>query len=143
MKRSTLKPLTVALAATFALATGAALAALPSVKTQGDVQYVTGGVGEEEAQSIEAMESKFPLVLEFVEKAKPHDEYVADVDVTVTDRKGRNVLMTRADGPFLLAKLPRGEYRVKATYAGHTLAKRIHVAAHASTPAVFVWNVKG
>jgi len=145
MKHSTLKHLTAAVATTFALgAAGAAsaAAALPPLKTQGEVQYLTGGVGEQQAQSIKQAQSEFPLTLEFVEKAKPRDDYVADVDVKVMDHQGKNVLTTRADGPFLLAKLPSGEYTVKATYRGHTIEKKVHVTKPGAARAVFVWNAE-
>jgi hypothetical protein len=50
------------------------------------------------------------------------------------------VLDVTSDGPFLLAKLPSGEYTVKANYAGRTLEKVVHVAQPpASARAVFVW----
>jgi hypothetical protein len=139
MKRSTLKSLTTAVAAALALGAGTALAALPPLKHQGEVQYLTGGVGKDESDAIEQAQSKFPLALEFVQKATPHDEFVANVDVRVLDPHGRNVLDARADGPFLLAKVPSGEYTVKATYEGQTLEKKVRVSNHGSERAVFVW----
>ena len=52
------------------------------------------------------------------------------------------MLAVRSDGPYLLAKLPDGEYTVRATYFGHTLERTVKVAGHASARAVFVWNMK-
>src|SRR5262245_33887291 len=112
MKQHAFKLLAAAVAATFALGAGAAAAALPPLKTQGGIEYVTGGVGKSEAQSFKEAQSRFPLALEFVRKAVPHDEFVANVHVTVQDREGKNVLAVESDGPFLLAKLPSGEYTV-------------------------------
>lgn len=142
MKRFQLSSLAVAVGATLALGTGAALAALPPLKTQGEVQYVTGGVGKIEAQSFQEAQSKFPVALEFVRKASPRDEFVANVEVRMLDAAGKNVLATRTDGPFLLARLPAGEYTVKATYDGRTLEKTLQVTDHASARAVFVWDMK-
>ncbi|HTO48311.1 MAG TPA: carboxypeptidase regulatory-like domain-containing protein [Burkholderiales bacterium] len=135
MKRSNI----VALTATLWFGASTALAALPAMQHQGEVQFVTGGVGEDEAESMRAAQAKFPLALEFVRRATPRDEYLADVEVSVLDRRGRSVLDAQADGPFLLAKLPAGDYTVKATYAGHTLDRKVHVTDHASARAVFVW----
>jgi hypothetical protein len=139
MKRFTPQPLATALAATLAFGAASALAALPPMEHQGKVEYLTGGIGKGESDSIKQAESKFPLALEFVQKAKPHDEYLANVDVRVIDHRGHDVLATRTDGPFLLAKLPSGEYTVKATYDGHTLEKKVHVVDRASAREVFVW----
>jgi hypothetical protein len=139
MQCFTLKPSTVTLAAALALGASTALAALPPMKHQGEVQYLTGGVGQDESDSIKQAESKFPLALQFVQQATPHDEYLADVEVRVTDHRGHSVLDARTEGPFLLAKLPSGEYTVTATYAGRTLEKKVHVTDRASAREVFVW----
>jgi hypothetical protein len=121
---------------------GASLVPMPPLKTQGAVQYVTGGIGEAEYVSMRQAQCKFPLALEFARKAAHHDTYIADVEVTITDEAGRSVLAVRSDGPYLLAKLPDGEYTVRATYFGHTLERTVKVAALASARAVFVWNMK-
>jgi len=136
MKASTPKLIA---AAVLALGAGAAAAALPPIRHQGDVQYLSGGVGSDESESIKQAASQFPLALEFVQKATPHDEYLANVAVSVIDHRGRNVLEATSDGPFLLARLPSGEYTVKADYDGRTLEKVVHVADRASARAVFVW----
>jgi hypothetical protein len=120
---------------------GVPLIPMPPIKSQGEVQYVTGGIGEAEYVSMRQAQCRFPLALEFTRKAA-HDTYIADVEVTVTDRTGRSVLAVRSDGPYLLAKLPDGEYIVRATYFGHTLERTVKVAAAASARTVFVWDMK-
>lgn len=119
-----------------------ALAALPALRTQGRIQYVSGGLGKTEADAFKQARSRFPLALDFVRKAAQPDESLADVDVNVIDGAGRSVLMVRTDGPYLLARLPDGEYTVKATYFGHTLEKAVRVVGNASARAVFVWEMK-
>jgi hypothetical protein len=137
MKASTLKLIATAV---LALGAGTAAAALPPMMHQGEIEYLSGGVGTDESESIKQAASQFPLALEFVQKATPHDEYLANVEVSVIDHRGRSVLDVTSDGPFLLAKLPSGEYTVKAHYAGRTLEKVVHVAQPpASARAVFVW----
>jgi hypothetical protein len=124
-----------------ARAAGAAPGPLPPLKAQGSVQYLSGGIGAE-AESIRQAQSRFPLALEFVRKAAQPDECIADVDVNVVDRHGKSVLTARSDGPYLLARLPDGDYTVQATYFGHTLEKLVRVAGSASARAVFVWDMK-
>src|SRR3989442_14730251 len=92
------------------LAFAALPSALPPEQTQGAVTYVSGGIGQQEAQAFEAAAAQYPLALEFALKHAPRAEFTASVHVIVTDVKGQHVLDTRSDGPFLLAKLPAGRY---------------------------------
>jgi hypothetical protein len=120
-----------------------AFAALPSTlppeQYQGGVTYVSGGIGQEEAQAFEAAASQYPLALEFAIKHTPHAEYTANVHVIVTDTQGTRVLDTHSDGPFLLAKLPTGRYTVTAERHHETLTRTIHVANHKPTHVMFLW----
>ncbi|HCE09644.1 MAG TPA: hypothetical protein DEQ40_13800, partial [Oxalobacteraceae bacterium] len=87
---------------------------LPHEKVQGPVIYLTGGIGQDEATAMKHEESRYPLALEFVEHAKPKDQYLANVDVTIKDRTGKTALKTISEGPFLFAKLLSGRYTVIA-----------------------------
>jgi len=136
MKRSKFR---LVAAAVLVLGAGAATAALPPIRYQGDVQYLSGGVGSDESESIKQAASTFPLALEFVRKATPRDEYLANVAVEISDYGGRSVLDVMSDGPFLLARLPSGKYTVRATYDGRSLERKVHVADLTPTRAVFVW----
>lgn len=127
---------------TLARGPGGVMVPLPPLRTQGEIQYVTGGIGEAEYVALRQAQCKFPLALEFIRRAADHDVYVADVDVVVIDDRGAGVLAVRSDGPYLLAKLPDGDYTVRATYFGHTLERDVRVAAAASARVAFVWKMK-
>jgi len=114
---------------------------LPPEQTQGAVTYVSGGIGQDEAQAFEAAASRYPLALEFAIKHTPRAEYTADVHVVVTDAQGTRVLDTNSDGPFLLAKLPAGRYTVTAERHQQTLTRTVHVATHKPTHVMFLWAV--
>jgi hypothetical protein len=113
--------------------------ALPAEQTQGSVTYVSGGIGQEEAQAFEVAAAHYPLTLEFAIKHAPHAEFIADVHVIVTDARGQHMLDTHSDGPFLLARLPVGRYTVTAEHQGQTLTKTIQVAPAKSAHALFLW----
>jgi hypothetical protein len=142
VRRSPLKPLGGAVVWTLGQGGNAAPAALPPLKVQGDVAYVTGGVGQTAFDAFRQAQSGFPLALEFVRKAAEHDSYIIDVDIDVVDRSGTSVLKVRSDGPYLLARIRDGEYVVKATYFGHLLERRVRVAGHTSARVTFVWEMK-
>lgn len=112
---------------------------LPPVQTSGEVEYLSGGVGKDEATAIKRASQQWPLALEFAVKNKQHAYYTADVKVVVRDSKGNTVLETTADGPFLLAKLPAGRYAVEATLADKTLKKQVLVKNRQTAKALFLW----
>ncbi len=131
------------------LATGAAVLALslnaaaaePAAQSQnqGNVNFVSGGVGEDEAASMQSQAAGYPLQLQFVQKAQPRDEFLSDVKVRITDRSGNVVLDTVSNGPFLLAKVGPGRYQVEADYNGVVKRRSIDVRSGRSQKAVMVW----
>jgi hypothetical protein len=120
-------------------AMAASAASLPPVHTEGDVTYLSGGIGQGEVRAIERSESKWPLTLEFAQHDRSHADFVADVAVVVRGMDGRPSLHATSDGPFMLAKLPAGRYAVDATLDGRTLHRQVTVREGAPTSAVFVW----
>jgi hypothetical protein len=112
---------------------------LPPEHVQGRVKYRTGGVGHDEAVAMQKTEVKYPLSLEFVKRAKPADEYLASIDVTIKDAKGRTDLSATADGPFLLAALPAGHYTIVASDDGTTKTRNVDVNPKKPERLVFEW----
>jgi hypothetical protein len=125
-------------------AVGGAIAAgktmLPAERHQGGIAYVTGGIGQQEAKVFKHAAGRFPLALEFVQRAGKRDHFIAGVQVKLTDRHGKTVLSTKADGPFLLARIPSGRYTVAATYDGKALKRPVVVQPKAKHPIVLEWK---
>ena len=114
-------------------------AALPAVQQQGAVTYLSGGVDIETAAAIQSEARRWPMMLEFAVKDKPVNDYLADVAVVVRDRRGVAVLETKSDGPFLLAHVEPGRYKIEATFAGKTLQGVVHVKAGEPSKGIFMW----
>jgi hypothetical protein len=112
---------------------------LPAESAQGTVHYVSGGIGHDEAMAFRHAERKYPLSLEFAVKAKPRDEFTADVKVLIRDAKGKTVLDTTSTGPFLLARLPGGMYDIKVTQDGKTFERHISLVDRKPMHVGFVW----
>ncbi len=109
---------------------------------QGDVTYVCGGVGSDEASYMKREAKNYDLMLTFAAKS---GAYLADVNVEIKDPKGNSVLQASCDSPMMLIDLPRrGNYKVHADAAGYTLDRTVRVAAakrkgqHLAS-AVLVW----
>jgi hypothetical protein len=116
---------------------------LPAETVQGQVRYITGGIGHDEALAFRQAERHYPLGLEFAIKAKPRNEYAADVAVVIRDAKGKTVLDTVSSGPFLLAKLPAGRYDLKAKRDDKTLERHATVIDAKPTHVDFLWRSDG
>lgn len=94
-------------------------------QTQGNVEFVTGGVGEHEQMVMRSMRSNYNLQL--VLAVKGTGEYVSDVKVKLMDTGGKTVLDTVTKGPDLFAKLTPGHYNLVADRDGHIIKEAIMV----------------
>ena len=128
------------LATGLALQASAATAPLPPEQTQGSVSYVSGGVGMDAAQNFEAAAKHYPLMIQLFEHASPRDEYTAQANVKITNLDGHVLLDQQAGGPFMLVRLPAGEYQVGASLNGRRLTPRtVHVAEGGHEQVTFVF----
>ncbi|MDE2367567.1 MAG: carboxypeptidase regulatory-like domain-containing protein [Burkholderiales bacterium] len=138
MKLRILPTLIVAACAALPLAAHAG-GNLPPVLTQGGVEYLSGGIGDGQSAAIKEASPHWPLTLLFAVRSGKSADYLANVHVQVQDGHHRVVLETTASGPYLLARLAPGAYKIDATVAGKTLVRSVKVAAGQPARAVFVW----
>jgi hypothetical protein len=130
------------LAAALALA-GASAFALPDVHSAGNVEYMSGGIGSDESTAMLEQSHQWPLTLQFAAQTSGHADWMADVDVSVTDAQGRSVLHATSDGPLMLVRLAPGNYTVRASANGKVIERHVRVAAGHPAKAVFVWQGAG
>ncbi|OVZ59966.1 hypothetical protein CDO44_10390 [Pigmentiphaga sp. NML080357] len=117
MRRTTFATLAVALAwplAVLAIDQG----------EQNGIAYATGGVGQDESAAMRGMAKDYSLR---VLAAAKSGEYVADVKVAISDAQGKQVLALDTQGPYLLARLPPGRYRVDAEYGQARQTRQVQV----------------
>lgn len=113
--------------------------ALPAVQHAGAIEYLSGGIGKDEAGAIRHASRQWPLTLEFAVQDGKHAVFTADVRVQVRDAHRRTVLETVTDGPYLLARLQPGHYTVRAERQGRTRQQKVEVVKGHAARAVFVW----
>lgn len=107
----------------------------------GDVAYITGGIGESEAEMMRGIAKDYPLEIVFVQKRKQYEEFIADVKVQIQDSHKKVVLDTTSDGPYLFANLPSGRYMVIAEHNGSTKQQAVRVNAKKHQKIVFWWPI--
>lgn len=122
----------------FGLACVSAFASDPvlPLQTYDGTAFVTGGIGEEELEQINAARADFNVRLLMAEKA---GAYVTGVRIAIVDAKGKTVLEVGSAGPYLLAKLPKGTYRINASYEGQSQERRLEVRDGAGQMLPFYW----
>ncbi|WP_066128684.1 hypothetical protein, partial [Bordetella ansorpii] len=112
--------------------------ARPQVQKQGDVSYVSGGVGQEESTYLKSVSGDYNLRLQFA--LSDGGAYVSDVEVRVKNGSGQEVLSAKSDGPIFYAKLPEGTYDLTVTYAGKPQSKKITLDGKGGTAQGFYWK---
>ncbi|MGH2624342.1 MAG: hypothetical protein ACRDE7_11805 [Sphingobacterium sp.] len=136
--------LTIALAGTFSTLSFAEVSpSLPPVVSQGQTQFISGGIGKDESEAILQARSSWSLALELTQAADAKAEYISDVQVTIKDNLGNTVLDTIAEGPYLLVNLSPGKYSLDATYQSTTLHRNLSLQEGAAKKMTLIWPEPG
>jgi len=109
-------------------------------QTQGEVTFVTGGVGIDERKELDATRANYNLSLLF--SVQGSGNYLSGVKIRITDLKGKVFLETVSDGPKLFAKLPSGRYIVTVDLNGEAYHKTVSVGGKKNTSLSFTWSQK-
>lgn len=139
MNKRYLFALSVLVAANLAFAADAPQGRLQPV-TSGGVTYLSGGIGEDEATTIQQTAKNYSLELEFVIKATPKDEFTSDVKVKVSDAGHNTILDAVSKGPFFLAQLPAGRYHLEASKNGQNQARDVTIKPGSHQRIMFEWR---
>lgn len=137
----------LALSLTFALLTTAALltdaqAQLPPTQNENGVVYVSGGIGQEESSAFRQAKSQYPLALTFAttSEGSTASPFASDVQVVIRNEHDANILNVTSTGPYLLARLEAGKYKVFATFTGETQSRNITIKDSGTTDIIFTWK---
>jgi hypothetical protein len=118
---------------------------LPPARTQGQVQYIAGGIGKDESDAMKQANADYPLLIEFASTRRAQadgsgkGEFVSGADVAIRNAGGDEILHTQVDGPLLLVRVPPGEYSVDANWQGMHKQSRVNVTAAGHKHVVMAW----
>jgi hypothetical protein len=113
------------------LMAGALVAGMPAAQAldeqrYGETAYITGGVGEDEQLTLKDRASQYTLRVMIARKGS--GEFLSDCKLTVT-RGTTTALEATMDGPFLLARLAPGTYRLRAEFEGKIQERQVTIGA--------------
>ena len=130
-----MKP-SIVVAISLALAAGVVQAATDPAQGNG-VQSISGGVGQDSREELLGSKGNYNL---WVVLALADGAYLGGAQITIHDHSGKTVLDTKADGPWLFAKLPAGHYTVDARIHDVTRSARVTVGAKGLKRVVLTWQ---
>jgi hypothetical protein len=110
-------------------------AALPAKQYRG-IDYVTGGVGEDEAAALRAVASRYSMRARFTSSS---GEFLSGVKVLLSRVNGALVFVATTDGPYLYAQIPPGHYRIVAVSNGVERASDINVPSRGGVSVALTW----
>jgi hypothetical protein len=110
--------------------------ASPQVKMYQGIPYVSGGVGGEERDLLQAQSQEYNVKLTFAAKA---GNYLSEIPIAIMDSQGKKVLEAVAEGPWFYTKLPPGTYSVIAQAEGKAHQQKVQVNQQQQAQLQFSW----
>ncbi|MBY0407543.1 MAG: hypothetical protein K2Q01_07610 [Rickettsiales bacterium] len=108
----------------------------PASQRSGNVQFITGGIGQEERTAIEAVKSQYNL---HVMSAGTDGAFTGDTKLNILDKNNNSILETNM-GPLLYAKLPNGTYTVEGILRNQMKSQKITVSENKPAHIHFSWK---
>ena len=108
----------------------------PQVNEQNGVSFTSGGAGQEEQRVMQRIQDRYNLR---VTMATTTGQYTSPSEIRIEDGSGKALVTTKPDGPIFLAKVPPGDYTVRATAEGTTQTHKVSVPASGQAPVTFTW----
>ncbi len=119
-----------------------AQAANPPIYMTHGVEYMSGGIGADEAELMQTVSPRWAATFEFAVKDHKGADFAANVHVTVRDKDGTALLdNVVSGGPYMVARLEPGQYEVEAQLGGQSLKQPLQILVGAPAKATFLFPV--
>ncbi len=109
-------------------------------QTQNGITFTSGGIGSEGRDALRQVQGSYNLRLMFAVQGS--GDYLSDVKVKVMDQHGATLVDATADGPYFLAQLKPGTYKITADSAGKTQTRSVTIDKGVAA-ASFYWPTGG
>ena len=133
-------PLFAAVCGVALLGAISAHAATPPIFMTHGVEYMSGGMGTDEAELMQIVSPRWAATFEFAVKDHKGADLAASVHVTVRDKSGTALLdNVVSGGPLMVARLEPGQYEVEAQLGGQSLKQPLQITAGGPAKATFLF----
>ena len=114
-----------------------AQAGLPQAYQQGDVIFISGGIGDNETEALEAVKNDYNLR---ITSADSTGHFRGNTRIIVSDASETVVLDTTSQGPLLYTNLPKGRYTVYGYSEGQSKTQKVTVVTGKASRVRFSWK---
>ena len=104
-------------------------AQIPDTNYSQGISYITGGVGEEEAQAIVAEAKQWPLMLELSQLENGRGVWIFGAKIKILNAQKKLIFDAQADGPYMLVNLTQGDYLIEASYQNVMQKRAINITS--------------
>ncbi|SDZ76704.1 hypothetical protein [Microbulbifer marinus] len=113
---------------------------VPEIQYNGDLRFVSGGVGIDERRALEEVAPGFDLK---VVLSTESGHLLGGGQIKVRDSRGNLVLNTISDGPVFLLDVPAGSYTIEAVVGDRVQGTRFEANGGAEPqPAYLTWHIE-
>lgn len=112
--------------------------AVPPVREDNGIEHLVGGVGSDERARLRPLVRDMNLQLVFAEKGT--GALLAEVEVSIADAQGEEVLTVKDSDPWVFAELAPGTYQVTAKTDKGTIEREVHVPENGRRTELFLWS---
>lgn len=106
-----------------------------TTRQQGDISYVSGGIGKDEREALQATQNSYNLRILNADKS---GHLSGNSRLFIRDAKN-NLLLDAISGPIFYANLPKGTYVVEGQSQEQIKTQRITIANGKPTRVRFMW----
>lgn len=106
------------------------------IQNQGNISYVTGGVGLDESDEMEAMRRSYNLRITSADKS---GHFFGDTRIVVSDSRHHRLLDVTG-GPLFYVNLPNGNYTVEGFTGMQSKKQTVTIAGGKSVNIHFSWQ---
>jgi hypothetical protein len=111
---------------------------MPPAKTAGPITYFSGGSTSAQSEAMNSEADRYPLEMLFL-WGRGQKETPLDVEWSIKNAAGHELVDARSSGPEVLASLPDGRYTVTGRYNETTLSRVVTVHKGKHDDVVLEW----
>ena len=115
-------------------------AQIPDTQYSQGISYISGGVGEGEAEAILIESKQWPLLLELSQLENGRGVWIFGAKIKVLNTKNQVIFDAQADGPYMLINLTAGQYQIEASYQGSIQKKSVLIQGSGPQKLAIFWK---